>query len=1046
MISMRRLLASTCLTPFALIAVAGAAHAETTVTTARTTGAATSTINNGAADDIRITSAGSIVPTTGVAVTVDSANKVTNEGKIQITGANGAVGIQANAGTSGGISNTGTITIDENYTAEDSDKDGDLDGPLATGSNRFGIRTLGAYSGNIVNGAAGTISVEGKDSAGISLGTSLNGSLTNDGTIAVVGDRSVGISTGDVSGSVRLAGSIGARGQNASAAVIGGDIGGALVVQGTLVASGYRSTTAPSDTSKLDADDLLQGGPALSVGGNVAGGIVLAVPPKDNSTTDNDEDKDGIDDAKEGSAAVASYGAAAAVRIGATDRAVTIGAVAGAANGHGLVIDGGVIGSGVYSGIDGNAVVIGGLGGAVSIAGGMTVNGSVQAQSNGATATAIRVGAAATVPEIRVGGGVSASGKSASGIVVDAGGAVGTIRNSGTIRATATADGTANAIVDRAGTVSLVETSGTIAASGASAADRNVAIDLSANGGGATVRQLAPASGTATPSISGDVRFGGGNDLFEIAAGNVAGNVSFGGGSDAMSLAGSSSFSGTADFGGGANTLTLAGSSIFSGKLANAQGLAVTVSGGRLDLGTGTTAIGSLSVGAQGVLGVTIGATANTLFQVGGDAIFADGAKVAVRFDSIAAAEGQHVFLRAGSVSGGDKLTSANTLLPFLYKSSIVASAPNELAIDVSRKTATELGLNRSQASAYNAVYTALGKDAEVAGAYLDIMDGDRFRRTLRQMLPDHAGGTFEAVTSGSRATARILADPNAPFSDQGKWGFWLQQVAWGTSKSLGDTGGYDITGWGVAGGAEAITDLGHFGLGLGYLHGKDADGGTSNEVSDNQYELSGYWRGQWGGFNAHARVSAARVDFEGQRHFDGAIGGESVERTARGDWNGTLWSASGGASYAMRLGRLSLRPIAAVDYYRLKEKGYGETGGGDAFNLIVDGRTSDELAVTGSLAAGLMFGGTDPDAGWFRLELEGGRRQIVGGSLGETTARFTGGEAFTLVPEDRTNGWVGRFRADGGNGAFRVSSEFSAEEQQGRAALALRVGLQIGI
>jgi hypothetical protein len=66
--------------------------------------------------------------------------------------------------------------------------------------------------------------------------------------------------------------------------------------------------------------------------------------------------------------------------------------------------------------------------------------------------------------------------------------------------------------------------------------------------------------------------------------------------------------------------------------------------------------------------------------------------------------------------------------------------------------------------------------------------DSSAFRDSLQQMLPEHAGGVFETVTQGSRATARFLRDPEAPVVDMGARGFWLQQVAWGTSKNLGDT------------------------------------------------------------------------------------------------------------------------------------------------------------------------------------------------------------------------------------------------------------------
>ncbi|OHT18067.1 autotransporter outer membrane beta-barrel domain-containing protein [Edaphosphingomonas haloaromaticamans] len=1075
---MRSLLATTCLTPLGLLILAAPVQAETTIGDKRTAGVATATVNSGAADDIKISSAGSIVPTaSGAAVTVNSANKVTNEGAITFSDVNDATGILINDGMTTTITNSGKITIDETYAPTDTDKDGDLDGPLAQGSNRFAIRTAGAMTGNIVNG--GTIAIEGNNSGGIVLGGTLTGSLTNSGSINVIGDNGYGIRARDVSGDVRVQGAINVQGANSVGLAVDGNVGGAMVVQGAITATGYRSTSV-SDPSKLDADDLLQGGPAVRVAGNVAGGIVFAAPPKDTNPDDKDEDKDGIEDSKEGTAAITSYGSAAAVEIGSAAQDVAIGAVAGNANGHGLVVEGAIAGNGVFAGIDGNAMVIGGQGKAVTIAGGMTVSGTITATGAGAgsSATGLRIGSGATVAEIRNSGGIGAgSGTGAEGkataIRIDAGANVGTIRNSGQIKASAgSADGAATAIVDKAGTVTLVENSGSIVATGALAtSDRNVAIDLSANNGGTTVKQIAAAQGAAAPAIQGDILFGAGSDTLDIADGAVsgttrfgtganrlqlsgdaayAGKAEFGAGNDVMALSGTSIFSGTADFGGGTDSLTLSDTARFSGTLAGSQGLAVNVAGGTLDLAnTGTVALASLNVGGTGAIRVNVDGAAGTgtLYQVAGDASFAAGSKVVVKLANVSDSEGVYTFLRAGSVTGGDQLASADTALPYMFKSSVVAGAnTNELAIDIQRKNATELGLNRSQAAAYDAVFKVLDKDAKIAGAFLDIADGGRFRRQLRQMLPDHAGGTFEAVTSGSRASARMLADPRAPFADQGGWGFWLQQVAWGTSKSLGDTASYDITGWGASGGAEAKTDgFGNFGVSLAYLYGKDADGGTDNEVQSNQFELAGYWRADFGALHTFARASGAYVKFKGRRDFAGTFGDEEVTRQTRGKWNGTLFSAAGGASYEMQFGRVSVRPVGSIDYYRLHEKGYDETGGGDAFNLIVDSRTSDEFAANGTVAVGLNFGGKDPDAGWFRTEIEGGRRQIIGGKLGSTTARFRDGEAFTLVPEDRTNGWVGRLRLLGGNSGFTAGGELSAEEQQGHAAIAFRASINIG-
>jgi hypothetical protein len=303
---MRRLL----LTTTCLFAVTTPVQAQTVIDTKRTDAVRTSTIKAGARDNIRIAAAGSVTPTTGTAVTIDSVNSVSNEGTIQITNADNATGIFANAATGGGITNaaTGKIIIDESYVATDTDKDGDLDGSFAAGTGRTGIRTAGAYTGAIVN--SGAITVKGNNSAGIWLGGPLTGAFTHDGQTSVTGNGSTGVRIADVTGNVRLAGTIAAIGQGAVAARVDGDITGALVVQGALGSTGYRYVTAPADVSKLDADDLLQGGSALIVAGNVSGGIIFAVPPKDASTTDTDEDKDGLPDATEGSAAITSYGAA----------------------------------------------------------------------------------------------------------------------------------------------------------------------------------------------------------------------------------------------------------------------------------------------------------------------------------------------------------------------------------------------------------------------------------------------------------------------------------------------------------------------------------------------------------------------------------------------------------------------------------------------------------------------------------------------------------------------------------------------------------------
>lgn len=1071
---MRSLYAATCLTPVSLL-IALPALAETVVSTAVTTPVLTGT----AADNLRISSTGSVKPASGNAVTINSNHSVRNEGTIAVVGANNSAGIVANAGVTSGITNVATISIEENFTATDSDSDGDVDGPFAQGSGRFGIRTLGTFTGNIVNG--GTISIEGNSSAGIALDGALTGNLsTNSGSISVVGNDSAGIRAGDVSGTVNLfGGSVTVRGANSVGVALDGDIGGALVFQNSVTATGYRYTSAPGDVTKLDADDLLQGGPAIRIAGNVAGGILFDSRPADNSTTDTDEDDDGIADASEPTSSVTVWGSAPAVTIGSTSENVTIGAVASSAAGHGLVARGSIAAYGVYKGVSATGLSVGGTGHSTLIAGGATL-GSVGANAIEANATAVRIGGGASVPTIQVIGTISATGAGTAattsrGVVIESGATVNTVKVATTgsvIVSRAGSDGTAAAILDQAGTLSLIENSGRIAVTqAATIGDKAVAFDLSANGGGATVRQLAVGTGVTAPSIAGTMLFGGGNDLLDVADGTVfgaakfglgdnqlklsgdsamTGAVSFGTGADLVQLGGTSTLGGSIDFGGGADQLQLSGTSRFSGSLANSGGLAVTVgAGSALDVtNTGNVALSSLTTGAGSTVGVSLNGNtgAHTLLNVAGAASFGANTLIDVTLLSVGGVEGSYTIVQAGSLSGGGNLSSSVGLLPFLFTSSVTSNAlAGTVTLNVARKTAAELGINQSEAAALDAVLDAVDQDGAVAGVFLDVADSETLSESLQQMLPDHAGGAFENVTKGSRLAMKALGDPNPPLVRSGGWGVSLQQFAWGTSKSIGDTASYDLDGWGVAGGIEhGLGNAGAFGLSLAYMITKDNK--DDNQLSGNQAEVGAYWRGNFGPVRGYARAGVGRVSFDSTRSFSGLADGSTVERTAEGDWTGTLFSAGAGLSYEARIGRLTLRPGIGIEHFKLTEKGYEESGGGDAFNLSVEKRSSDETAANATLAAGYELIGGDPAQGWLRVELEGGRRQILSGSLGATTASFVNGDPFTLEADKRRSGWLGALRLTGGGEGITVNGEVNAEQQSGDTGIGGRLGIAFAL
>ena len=1049
MINPRLLLAGTALATIATPFIASKVAAQTVISTARTTPVVTSTVNNGAPNDVRIESAGSVTVSSGAAVTVDSNNSVTNAGGITVANSDNATGILVTGNRTANITNSGTITIDENYTATDTDNDGDLDGPFALGTGRTAIRIDGALTGNLVH--TGTILVEGNNSAGIRASAPITGTATIEGKTTVTGNNTVGVALNGVSGNVRLAGEITVRGQNAQGAVLSGDYGGRLQVQSTIIATGYRTVPAPSDPSKLDADDLLQGGSALVIEGNVARGILFEIAPTDAVATDNDEDKDGIEDAKEGNTRIIAYGAAPAVQIGGTS-GITIGATQATANNFGIVMSGTILGDGVYQGVNGTGMRIGGRGGAVAIANGIQISGQIGGASRGGNATALELAAGATTPELRNAGTLAAnvSGTTGTGtataVLIGSGASLPILRNSRAITATTIKDGTAYAIRDLSGTLGLIENSGTISASGAEAGSvRNVAIDLTARSADSVVRQTVVGSGITAPTITGDIRFGAGNDLLELQDGGFAGNVLFGSGTNRLILSGDAVMVGNADFGGGAGTLSLAGTSAFTGKLIGAQNVAVNVTGGQLAV-NGPATIASLDMGANSVIGATLGGAAGTAtaITVTGAATFGTGTKIRVRLADINTAVGTYTVISAGTLTGASNLTADSALVPFLYKAALAVSG-NNINVAISRKATGELGLNASEAAAFDPLFAALSKDTKVADVFLGINNAEVFQAFVAQTLPDHAGGNFQGLSQGLRTFDRHFMDPNSPFDEEGKFRIIADFANWNLEKERGQSAAFDLTGLGFRGGVEYLTSVGAFGVTGSWLWNKHKNGPLDNSVLSDSYEAGAHWRGKFGPVIGFARVGAGKADYSGSRVFAGS-GTNAANYTILREWKGDFITATGGVSIEGGGQFFFFRPSVVVDYLRLKEDGYTETGGGNALNLTVDARSSKEVGINGGLAVGVdLFGMQARDRGWLRLETEGGWRELLTSDLGATRARYNTGTQFTLNPEGAGSGWFARARALGGDGSYKIAGEVGLEEQFGQIGYSLRASLRVG-
>ncbi|WP_165190719.1 autotransporter domain-containing protein [Caulobacter soli] len=1031
-----------------LLAMAFGAYAETVITTARTTPIATATATSGGtADDVKVDTGGGITLTTaGPLVTLNSNNKVTIGGNgLTSLGVNGSTGVLIQGGTTGSVTNNAVISLTEDYTPADSDADGDLDGAFAQGSNRYGIRLQGpgVFTGDIVQSSTGSIVIEGNNSAGVSLESGLVGNLTVNGGVAVTGDNAYGVHVGGpVSGNVTINGTTNTLGLNATGVAIDGNVNGAFVIQGAVTTTGYRYTTRPAETSvaKLDADDLLQGGSAVRVTGDVGGGILLNGPTASTVVDGTTTTTSTISSSTTATASLTSFGAAPALQIGSDTRAVTIGAVGAADNAYGLVSKGSISASGVYDKVTATAVQIGGATGqATTLAGGARFDGTVAAGARDATATGVNLTAGASVPTIWNRGSITATSGSyagttntgdARGVVIAAGAVANTLNNSGTIQATRTGEtGNAIAVLDSSGTLNTINNSGQILASvtapgvktdglttttTAVATGKAIALDLSASTTGVTVNQVTPVSTSVTttfpstdtvtttsaattttaPVIVGEVRFGSGADTFNVQAGSVIGDITFGAGADALNI------------GGGALVI---------GGLRDSDGqLAINVANGSLAVTNAETINAtSLNIGANGKMVFTVDPTAgtNTHIVTSGAVNIASGAQLGLRLTSLLSAPTSYTVITGGTLTAGTINQDLLGGTPYLYVASSRTDT-NNVYLDVRRRTSAEIGMNKAQASAYDATFAALGKDSAIAAAYLGQSTKDGLLGLYDQMMPDQGEGIFAAMQNVSHAISTATAYRPDPGDRYGPDSLWVQEINTLVRRDTDDTMGSDTQAFGFVGGYEAMGDAGGaLGLTLAYVSVEEHDiaAKVGEQTTGNFLQLGAYWRRSIGGWRMNVGGGGGYGWYDGDRTFNSGDlnndGVADVQRHNTAKWNGYTFNAFAGTGYEAKFaGRYFVRPEGSLDYLYLSEGQRKESGGGDGFDQIISKRNSS--ALTGDV--GVAFGADYGRDLWWRPEVRVGYRQQLAGDLGDTIAQYTGGGTpFTLASANDKDGAV---------------------------------------
>lgn len=998
-------------------------QAQTVVTEDSSEPIQTSTAANGNPDDVTI-AAEAVVTTTeeGTVVTVDSDNDLFVQGDIDVSDIDNVVGIELQGGNSGNLVTVGNIFIQEDFTDEDTDNDGILDGPFAAGSNRTGILISGAspFVGNIDIQETSVVNIQGNDSFGIRLAetSSLVGNIDLGGALFVTGDNSVGISLeNQVIGDLALSGTVITTGENSSAVNIAGELDGQFRNDGILTSTAFRiNDRSIALIRELLQDDILRlSGPTVQVTADITNGIFLAQEFISSTTTDEDGNEV-VTETPSTLSQIQSFGGAPAILIDGEGTPLSIGLVASITDPadedfdedqqYAFVNLGTVNSNGILDDLDATAVEIrdavleNGLRNIGTLSATSFRSGDDgTADSAGATGQArvLVLGDGAIVDEINNSGIILASVSeaadiifadmmniqgvrqiSAIGIDIAQSAQVSSLLNSGSISIFATGrEGEVVAIRDASGTLTLIENSGVISTAGIPS-DPNggtltdfdlIAIDVRENQSGVTINQFAQTTideegnviQTNIPFISGDILLGSGDDTVNIQDGTISGDIAFGDGADSLVVTSNSTYLGSLTDSDGQLSISVTDNST----LTQTNDAPINITEATFDE-TSTFVIGL--DGENNTSGALIAS---------GDITFEDGATIAPFISSITNEETQSfVVAQADNLILGASVEELSDFTsPFLFDSTFALDPndPNTLLLTLDLRETSELGLDSVQSAVFPSAFEALAANAALGSAVVNITDELSFNQAINQLLPEFAAATRQFIVANVDGSTGAVAThlDNLRRSQDKPGGAWIQEYAYFADRSLeGLSEQFRGFGFGFTGGFDAEWGPFHaVGVNFGFSNTEIEDVvGQDDPLEVISLQLGTYAGYQNGNLGVEFYAGGGYNDFESNRFVE--IGTFNGQATA--EWDGFHYNGSIRAGYDFNIGdRFWARPTVSLDYIRLEEDGYEELGP-TGIALSIDERSSE----TGSASAILNLGANLGDnRKWVRPGLRVGIR-----------------------------------------------------------------------
>lgn len=1022
----------------------------------------TSTANNGAPSDILIESSGSVVVTVAApAIEIDSANSVTNQGKITNLDTDGAIGVQLDATAAGNGPGVGITALDNAGTIDLSGKGTSKTGVLL---GIFNGDTSGIFNGDINFETGSALKVVGDGSIGVHFAsdTVLNGNLTMDGNIGVSPSDPKALSggevvafrmDGDINGNISIGDSANviASGVGAQGVMLFGNVDGSFTNLGRIEAIGTSSPTSGGVNPEAFS--------AFVVTGNITGGIL-----------------------NDGPAFIGDNTSAAQMTLTGISPAVFISPVADGAQGGATIHIGtytddtlgdvySFINRGAISAVpvdpDNDAAAMRFLGGSTAVQmifdGGLYNSGSISASAQSDTSGAlpllsqgIYLAQYSSIPTLvnstDAGNGTiqallsGPKGGTAVAIQVDENASLGSIVNQGSIRAVAATSDTsittglaAYGILDKSGTINSIINSGTIAALATTLDDDSQiadAVDLSVS----QQNIMFDNSG----SVVGKVFFGSGDDTL-IVHGNA---------NAPASVAGDIEFGGTAD--GGFDSLIIQDFGAVKGAITDGSGgqLDVDVSGGTIG-GTLTLTNDSLDLGQRfiarnfliedgGNLGLTLSQTYNIaanptaggIVTTTGNATLQSQARLDLSFGSFLTSPGdQSQFILIDSqgalnvdLDQLDNQVCAN--LPFLFSNTdnkcldvVTSGGDQQLVMTLTPKTAEQMNLSGYALKMFPLANAALATDDQLGAAVINAglpvngvaltdAQGDALYQAIYSAFAPNLTGAARklAISITDQATGpvgarqRALRMYAAQSGDATLWGEEFGETL--NQDASTDTVGYRDTGFGFALGLDGGNPSdGRYGAAVTFFSG-DANEKTPR-VSKTNTEwilLTGYtdWRGR--GFFLDTQLTGGYGHLDGKRFLN--VGG--VSRVAEGKRGALLGAGGLSTGVILTTGSTVFTPLISLDGLAMREDGYQEGGGGDP-----TGGDGFDLKVSPAYYHSLRgFGGADLrqdlNLGDFFLqpEVRAGYRYDFSASPETLHAQFVStGDTFTLTGPDPDKG-----------------------------------------